>query len=161
MEAAAVPPVILNALFQLLDLLFAIPRQCFKPSRIDSSFQLIDTAHTQRFPHQGNTLGTHPGQPQHFQHRGFVAGQEFIAQLHASMRDHLCHIRSHAFADAWNGQQAFRIIDQGGKLNRALLDCLGCPPVGANTESIAAADLQQVCCFAQELGYGSILHGAS
>ena len=161
MVTATVCSVILDPFFQFLDLLLAIAGQRRELACVNRRVQFINAADAQRFPHQRDAFRTHAGELEHFEHGRLVAREQLVAQLHAAVRDHLLNVGSHALADAGNLQQLFRVVDERGQLRRGLFYGFSSAPIGPDAEGISSADLQKVGCFAQKLGYGSILHSSS
>ena len=160
-EAAGVGAVVLDALEELGDELFAHAGEGREVAGFGGGFELIDVADLEGGPDEGYGFGAHAGEAQEFEHGGFVFLEELFAERHGAGGDEGDDVGGHAFAYAGDGEESFGVgvgRGEGGELGGLLLDGFGGSTVGADAEGVGGVDFEESGGFVEETGDGDVVH---
>ena len=158
-EAAGVLAVVLDALEELGDELFAHARKLGQVAGLGCGFEAIDIADLAGGPDESDRFWAHAGKTQKVEHGGFVFLQELFAQRKGAGGEDCLNVRDHAFADAGYREELFGIVCESGELGGLLFDSFGCTAVGADAEGVGCVDLEKGCGFIEKAGDRDIVHG--
>ena len=158
-EAAGVFAVVLDALEELGDELFAHAGKFGKVAGLGGGFERVDVADLAGGPDEGYGLGAHAGEAEEFEHGGFVFLQELFAERQGAGGEKRLNVGGHALADAGDGEELFGVVGEGGELGGLLLDRLGGTAVGADAEGVGGVDLEEGGGFFEQAGDRDIVHG--
>ena len=158
-EAAGAPPVILDALAQLVELLLAHARQFGQAAAFDGFRKLIDAADLRSRPEESHGLRSHTRQLHQLQQAAAaILCQQFLAQGKCAGLGNRFQVRRHAFADARNLKQARSVFRHRHQIHRCLLHGFSRTAIAQNAISVRPVDLEQIGRLLQQTRHRGIVH---